>query len=232
MHAMSDATQLIGRERESRRLDELLDDIERRGAAALVVGEPGIGKSALVSAMAASAETAGLTVLRAGGAPSETWLPFAGLHQLLAPRAEAAEALPPAQREAIGGALGLSNVGTISDRPVEDRYAVSLAALNLLRDLSEYTPLLVVVEDLHWLDPMSRGVLAFVARRISTDRIVVVGTLREDLRACSTTRRSRRSNSVDSTPSTRRVSSPTMHRRSIRRCTTVCSSRPPATRSR
>ena len=179
MHAMSDATQLIGRERESRRLDELLDDIERRGAAALVVGEPGIGKSALVSAMAASAETAGLTVLRAGGAPSETWLPFAGLHQLLAPRAEAAEALPSAQREAIGGALGLSNVGTISDRPVEDRYAVSLAALNLLRDLSEYTPLLVVVEDLHWLDPMSRGVLAFVARRISTDRIVVVGTLRE-----------------------------------------------------
>ena len=74
---------IIGREHELARLKELVDGVSARGAALLVRGEPGIGKSTLLAAAVRYAETAGMRILRATGIQSEAQLPFAGLHQLV-----------------------------------------------------------------------------------------------------------------------------------------------------
>ncbi|MEV6648917.1 AAA family ATPase [Amycolatopsis sp. NPDC051371] len=163
---------LHGREAELKELGELVDGPEDRSGVVLR-GEAGIGKSALVAETAAAASVAGLRVLRTAGAEAEQNLAYAGLHQLLHPvRAGVAE-LPAPQREALRTALGLADGASPS------AYLVGLAALTLLAEEAAAKPLLLVAEDVHWLDQASADVLAFVARRIETEPIVLVATLRD-----------------------------------------------------
>ncbi|WP_040783113.1 ATP-binding protein [Nocardia pneumoniae] len=58
-------------------------------------------------------------------------------------------------------------------------YLVGLAALTLLADAAAERPLLVIAEDVHWLDPASAEVLAFVARRIDSEPVAVLATVRD-----------------------------------------------------
>jgi DNA-binding CsgD family transcriptional regulator/tetratricopeptide (TPR) repeat protein len=161
---------LSGRDTELKELGELVDGPEDRSGV-LLRGEAGIGKSALVTSTAAAASVAGLRVLRTAGAEAERNLAYAGLHQLLYPvRAGVAE-LPAPQRDALRTALGLA------DGPSPSAYLVGLAALTLLAEEAAAKPLLLVAEDVHWLDRASADVLAFVARRIETEPIVLLATL-------------------------------------------------------
>ena len=91
---------LVGRDRERRALERLLDEARggRSGVLALI-GEPGIGKSALLDAAAEAA--AGMRVLRARGVPSESHIPFAGLFELLRPALGSLDRIPPPQAEAL-----------------------------------------------------------------------------------------------------------------------------------
>lgn len=163
---------LHGRETELKELGELVDGPEDRGGV-LIRGEAGIGKSALVAETAAAASVAGLRVLRTTGAEAERNLAYAGLHQLLYPvRAGVAE-LPAPQRDALRTALGLAEGAEPS------AYLVGLATLTLLAEEAAVKPLLLVAEDAQWLDRASADVLAFVARRIETEPIVLVATLRD-----------------------------------------------------
>ncbi|MGW3992553.1 ATP-binding protein [Amycolatopsis sp. NPDC004772] len=163
---------LTGRDTELKELGELVDGPEDRGGV-LIRGEAGIGKSALVASTAAAASVAGLRVLRTTGAEAEQNLAYAGLHQLLHPvRAGVAE-LPAPQRDALRTALGLASGAEPS------AYLVGLAVLTLLAEEAAAKPLLLVAEDVHWLDRASADVLAFVARRIETEPIVLVATLRD-----------------------------------------------------
>ncbi|GLY34315.1 hypothetical protein Amsp01_003390 [Amycolatopsis sp. NBRC 101858] len=163
---------LHGREAELKELAELVDGPEDRSGVVLR-GEAGIGKSALVAETAAAASVAGLRVLRTAGAEAEQNLAYAGLHQLLHPvRAGVAE-LPAPQRDALRTALGLA------DGAAPSAFLVGLAALTLLAEEAAAKPLLLVAEDVHWLDRASADVLAFVARRIETEPIVLVATLRD-----------------------------------------------------
>src|SRR5262245_26210693 len=80
------APRLIGRDRELRTLAELVEAATRAGGGALLVrGEAGIGKSSLLEAARAHAETSGHQTLTTTGIESESRFPFAGLHQLLRP---------------------------------------------------------------------------------------------------------------------------------------------------
>ena len=163
---------LHGREAELKELGELVDGPEDRSGV-VIRGEAGIGKSALVAETAHAASVAGLRVLRTTGAEAEQNLAYAGLHQLLYPvRAGVAE-LPAPQRDALRTALGLADGASPS------AYLVGLAALTLLAEEAAAKPLLLVAEDVHWLDRASADVLAFVARRIENEPIVLVATLRE-----------------------------------------------------
>lgn len=163
---------LHGRDTELKELRELVDGPEDRGGV-LIRGEAGIGKSALVAETAAAASVAGLRVLRTTGAEAEQNLAYAGLHQLVHPVRAGVADLPAPQRDALRTALGLAE----GDAP--SAYLVGLATLTLLAEEAAAKPLLLVAEDAHWLDRASADVLAFVARRIETEPIVLVATLRD-----------------------------------------------------
>jgi DNA-binding CsgD family transcriptional regulator len=163
---------LAGRIAERARLDRLLAAAQTGRSAALVVrGEPGIGKTALLAYTAERAR--GCRVLRAAGVESEMELPFAALEQLCAPLLGGLERLPPPQRDAIGTAFGLGS----GARP--DRFLVGLALLSLLSDAGEAQPLICLIDDAQWLDRSSAQVLAFVARRLQEESVVLLFAERE-----------------------------------------------------
>ncbi|MEU4233615.1 AAA family ATPase [Nonomuraea sp. NPDC026600] len=164
---------LFGRESEQRRLGDFVDGVHMSGGAMLVRGEAGIGKSALLLDTAGIAAARGMRILRTAGVESETHMPFAGLHQVLLPlRTEIGE-LPAPQRDALGAAFGLT------DARVPDPFLIALAALNLLGEAAARSPVLLLVEDAHWLDRASADVLAFVARRLDSEPIVLLAAIRD-----------------------------------------------------
>jgi DNA-binding CsgD family transcriptional regulator len=170
------APALVGRETELAALDGLLARGRERGDVLVLHGEPGIGKSALAAVAVDRARSQGAMVLTAKGMPSEGELPFAGLHQLVAPVMGRAEHLPGTQRATLDGVLGAGD----GERPV-DAYRAGLAVLDLLGDIAEEQRVVVVAEDVHWLDGPTCDVLAFVARRIEADCIAMLMTSREDV---------------------------------------------------
>lgn len=164
---------MYGRDAELRTMRELLDGVRERGGALVVRGEPGIGKSFLLNAARARAEADGIRVLSAAGVQSEAHLPFAGLHQLLLPVLDRAQELPAPQRLALLTAFGMA------ESAVSDLFLVALAALELLAESAAETPLLVLAEDVQWLDRPSSDVLAFVGRRLESEPIVMLVALRD-----------------------------------------------------
>nr|WP_130178492.1 LuxR family transcriptional regulator [Cryobacterium sp. SO1] len=164
----------MGRRTERAVVENLLTEAQDGRSGCLVVrGQAGIGKTALLEHAHDSAERLGFRVAGCCGVESETQFAFAGLHQLSATMLDRADVLPAPQRLALGVALGL--------RPgeVPDRFLVGLATLNLLAEVAEDRPLLCLIDDAHWLDEASAQVLAFVARRLAAERIVLVFAIRE-----------------------------------------------------
>ncbi len=164
---------LVGRDAETARLRQAVRDIRQRGTAVVLRGEPGVGKTSLLNVIAADAADAGLTVLRATGLESETAVPFSGLHRLLRPVLTGAEVLAERQRAALLSAFGMA------DAPVTEPYLVGFAALELIADRTAETPIVVIVDDVHWLDPSSAAALAFVARRIEDESVAMYFAVRE-----------------------------------------------------
>ena len=164
---------LLGREREQQALDRLLEQARGGESAVLaLVGEPGIGKSALLDYACERAE--GMMVLRARGVVSESQIPFAGLFELVRPALGHLDRIPKPQAAALESALAL--------RPShpENRFAVGAATLSLLAACADTQPLAVLVDDVHWLDGSSGDALLFAIRRLLADPIAVVVSARED----------------------------------------------------
>ncbi len=143
------------------------------GDALVLLGEPGIGKSFLLSAAQARAQASGFQILTATGVQSEAELPFAGLHQLTRGVQRDVDSLPSPQREAMLAAFGR----TTSAAP--DLFLIALATLDLLCDAAAHAPLLVIAEDAQWLDRPTCDVLTFIARRLESDPIILLIAIRE-----------------------------------------------------
>ncbi len=168
---------LHGRGHERARIARLLQDARAGSGGALIVsGEAGTGKSTLLTDAAATAED--MRVLRTQGIESEAPLAFAALERLLRPVMPLAERLPAPQARALRVVFGAeSGEGS-------DRFLVFLAALSLLAEAAEKTPVLAVVDDAHWLDDASAAALLFIARRLQLERIALLFGAREgDVRA-------------------------------------------------
>jgi DNA-binding CsgD family transcriptional regulator len=158
---------LVGRSAERDRIERLLEDARRGRSGVLVVrGEAGIGKTALLRHAVERAET--MTVARAAGVESEAELEFSGLLEVCRPLLPWLDGLPEHQAEALRGALGLAPARAT------ERFAVGAATLGLLAAAAEENPLLVVVDDAHWLDDASADALRFAARRLLADRVAVI----------------------------------------------------------
>jgi DNA-binding CsgD family transcriptional regulator len=163
---------LLGRRKERDVLDRLLAAaLGGQSGALVVVGEPGVGKTALLEYAIESASS--FRLARAGGVEWEMELPFATAQQLCAPMLDRLDRLPARQRDALSVAFG------ICPGEVPDRFLVGLAVLSLLSEVARERPLLCVVDDAHWLDRASAQTLAFVARRLLAERVAVVFATRE-----------------------------------------------------
>ncbi|WP_034264195.1 helix-turn-helix transcriptional regulator [Actinospica robiniae] len=173
---------LSGRDRELQALRALLAGARAgRGGALALVGEAGIGKSALLESLGLEQ---GVRVLRATGFEAESGLAYAGLHLLLQPVLGRLAALPAPQREALEAAFGL---GPAEASGASDRLLIGLAVLTLLSDLAgteaeaegesdsdAERPVLCLVDDAHWLDKPSLEALVFAARRLGSERAAIV----------------------------------------------------------
>ncbi|WP_210481134.1 helix-turn-helix transcriptional regulator [Naasia sp. SYSU D00948] len=156
---------LIGRDTERAVIAALLRRAgTERGGALVVHGDAGVGKTALLDAVATDAAP-GMRVLRTSGVEAESPLPFAALHRLLLPLVRRIPELPAPQSRALGQALGLEAPDTGTDTGNE-RFLVFLAVLTLLSEAAEQQAMLCVVDDAHWLDEASAAALLFVARRV------------------------------------------------------------------
>ncbi|GII61105.1 LuxR family transcriptional regulator [Sphaerisporangium krabiense] len=169
---LTDKGHMIGREAELCQIRDMLGGVRTSGSALLVHGDAGIGKSTLLNAAAEAAATRDLRILRCTGTRTESQLAFAGLHEFLHPVRDRIDGLPPLQASALRAALGLD------DHFSHDPFLVGLGALGLLEEVAHERPLLLVVEDLQWLDHSSVEVLRFVARRLALSPIVLLAACR------------------------------------------------------
>ncbi|GIF62134.1 LuxR family transcriptional regulator [Asanoa ishikariensis] len=146
---------IVGRGAEIEALNTLLDEaVADRGGAFVIRGEAGIGKSTLLGEVRARAEARGMRVLITTGVQAEVQIAYAGVQHLfrrLRPDLDSADGRSP--------------------------FRVGVGALDLLAALDE--PVLLAVEDAHWLDRASWDVLAFIARRLESDPVALVMTVRD-----------------------------------------------------
>ena len=165
---------LLGRRRECAVLDGAIADAKNGRSGVLVLdGEAGIGKTVLLDRVGDRAS--GCRVARVAGIESEAEMAFGGLHQLCAPLRDRFGQLPEPQRRALETAFGIA----VGDPP--DRFLIGLATLNLLADVAADQPLVCLVDDAHWLDQISAQTLAFVARRLLAERIVLLFAMRRSV---------------------------------------------------
>jgi hypothetical protein len=165
---------LHGRVDERARLAALVDSARAGQAAVLVVvGDPGVGKSALLRDLVADVESdtgqPGVDVLSTSGVAAEAPLAFAALYRLLRP-VLARHRLPAPQARALRVAFGQEESGGV---PVEP-FLVGVATLSVLTEAANDRPLLCVVDDAQWLDAASANALLFAARQLKADAVAIV----------------------------------------------------------
>jgi DNA-binding CsgD family transcriptional regulator len=169
---MTPQAALVGRDGEAGFLQEFFRQAAAGGGALFLSGDPGVGKTALVNVLADAASASGTLVVRVAGAEFEGEIGFSGLNQALLPLLGQFGEIDPTHRDALRVALG-AGAG-----PAPDRLLVSNAALALLRHAAARVPVLLIVDDLHWIDRASAGVLSFAARRLAGSRAGLLAVCR------------------------------------------------------
>ncbi|WP_024445706.1 ATP-binding protein [Mycolicibacterium iranicum] len=163
------------RDTESARVSEFLATARTAPAGLVIDGEAGIGKTTFWSAVISRAEKEGFRILSARPAPTETRSAFSVLADLLGTVDPVTfDALPSVQRVALDRVLLRGDSG-----PATDERVAAAALRSVLTLLSAAGPVLIAIDDLQWLDPPSRTVVGFVARRFAGP-IALVATVRTE----------------------------------------------------
>ena len=175
---------LLGRDADLEAIDLLLRGVETpdpdtgpaaQGGTLIFVGEPGIGKTAMLGAAISAARSRNLPLLTAHGSESERHLSFAVLFDLVRPILTHLDSLSPLHRDALSRAFGLMESTT-----AVEPFFVALAALELVVEAATDQPIVLAVDDAHAVDQPSRDVIAFIARRLSAERAVLFVATRPD----------------------------------------------------
>jgi DNA-binding CsgD family transcriptional regulator len=169
---------LFGRAHELAAVSGFLDEVAAAGGALLLSGQPGLGKTELLKVAIAAAASAGIFVLTANGAEFEAGDSYAALDQLVRPLGPAFDHLSPVHRDALAVVLGSG------EGPEYDAAIVSDAVLAVIRRVAVAGPILLVVDDLQWVDRSSAAVLGVLAREVSAGRIGFLAALRPDEGSC------------------------------------------------
>jgi AAA ATPase domain len=180
------SSRLVGRSAELAQLEAIVRDAAGgRPSLAFVAGESGVGKSRLVGELARRARADGVRVLSGDcvdlGESELAYAPLVGaLRPLVRDGDPAVDALPAPLRAELASILPTLGDGSGDDDGVSVHGRLFEALLELLDRLGEETPVLLVIEDLHWADRSTRGFLTFLARTLCTERTAVVATYRSD----------------------------------------------------
>lgn len=163
---------LVGRESERGTISTLLAGARMGTSGVLVLtGEPGIGKTALL--IEAESLAGGARLLRARGIEAEQMVPFAALLQVLRPIIQLVDRLPAAQRAALSSALMLEAPDT-----EPNRFTIGAATLTMITLAAEEAPIAIMIDDAQLLDPPSADALIFAARRLGSDAVALLATVR------------------------------------------------------
>ncbi len=174
----------VGRSGQLAELEAALADAsEGRPSLALVAGDSGVGKSRLADELARRAREAGARVLWGDCVElGDGELPYAPLLAALRPlvrdRDPVLDELPPALRAGLDPVLPGLGAGSAGGEASQSRTFEGLLAL--LDAIGTRTPVVLVVEDLHWADSSTRSFLGFLARSVCKERVLVLGTYRSD----------------------------------------------------
>jgi class 3 adenylate cyclase/tetratricopeptide (TPR) repeat protein len=185
-------TPFVARDAERASLRRLVDDaLAGHGGLALVVGEPGVGKSRLVAEIGEEAQAHGMRVLAghcvemSGAAP---YLPYVEIIEqaISNPRS------PLALREALGDvAAEIARIApalrrVFPDIPPPMELPAELSRRYVWNSLSEFLrraaqgqPLLLVLEDLHWADESTLLLTEYLAPLLPEMPVLVLATCRE-----------------------------------------------------
>jgi len=181
----------VGRQRELTELRAAFDQIQANGGrVAMLAGEPGIGKTRTSAQLAAYATGRGAVVLwgrcqEGGGAPAYwPWtqalrayvrdIPVERLERELGVGAATIAEIVPELRSRIEGLSAESSLD-----PEAARFRLFDAIASFLRGMATTSPILLVLDDLHWADPASLKLLAFVAGELGSACMLIVGTYRD-----------------------------------------------------
>jgi predicted ATPase len=167
----SDRPPLVGRERELGVLRQRLDAaLAGYGSLVLIAGEAGIGKSALADAMCQEAEEQDALVLT-GRCFDLTETPPYGPWLYLFSRYRPSDPLPPHPTP-------FAQSGVVGE--VASRATLFNSVLDFFRAVSDQTPLVVLLDDLHWADSASLDLLRFLAQSLATLPMLLIATYRSD----------------------------------------------------
>ncbi|CAN5641323.1 AAA family ATPase [soil metagenome] len=162
---------IYGRERERLRLRDILDDaIAGRGSLVLISGEAGIGKTTLVQNLIHTARERDCLVLSGGCYDLTTTPPYGPWIEVLRdyPADDDLPAVPEQLRE------GTSLEGIHSQTALFDLTS------RFFQQAASTRPAVLLLEDLHWADAGSLELLRFLARSVSSHRILLLATYRDD----------------------------------------------------
>jgi DNA-binding CsgD family transcriptional regulator len=169
----------FGRNAELLSIGSFLGRLAQGPAALVLAGPAGAGKTTLLRAGSTQAADQGYTRLETRPARSDLRLAFAGLADLLEPCLQVLDELPAPQARALRVALLLEDS---PPQPPEPR-VIAAAFRSVLRTLARSAPVLLVVDDIQWLDPASGAAIGFAVRRLEDERaglLCAQRTTRED----------------------------------------------------
>ena len=180
----------IGREREMAELVVALDGaVGGHGGLAMLVGEPGIGKTRLTEELESIARDRGVGVTRGacyeGGSTPPYWAWTQAIRSLLTDPSEAvmsALATRAAVIAEIVPEIGNMMPGLISPMEIEAgqaRFRLFDSVAAFLNEIANSPPLVIVLDDLHWADQSTLDLLEFVAREVSSSPMLLVGSYRD-----------------------------------------------------